>query len=58
MINDKNILELENPLMNKEYIKDKYIQSKTVRKVLIFANFAGKTFSRIQESREYYYYSK
>ena len=33
-----------------------YCRSGNIREVLIFANFARKTSSRIQESRENYYY--
>ena len=34
-----------------------YSRSGNIREVLIFANFAWKTNSRIQESRENYYYN-
>ena len=35
----------------------KYCISGNIREVLIFANFARKANSRIQESRENYYYN-
>ena len=34
----------------------KYCRSGNIREVLIFANFAWRTNSRIQDSRENYYY--
>ena len=34
-----------------------YCRSGNIREVLIFANFARRTNSRIQESREEYYYN-